>query len=505
MENQPHPMTHPNPAAPQPTPTPELDTEREDLPTGWVETTLGELNTYKSATVDPAAFPDEVFELYSVPIFPTGKPEHQKGSDIGSTKQTVNPDDVLICKINPRINRVWKVNEAGDERQIGSSEWIVFRSPNTYADFYKHFFRSPDFREKLCQDLTGVGGSLTRAQPARVATFSLPLPPLPEQIRIADKLDTLLARVEAARARLERVPALLGRFRQSVLSAAVSGELTREWRGGGDAEWEEVTLGEVIKVSSGKFLPAKAMVEGGQIPVYGGNGVNGYHNESNVSSETIVIGRVGFYCGSVHLTPEKAWVTDNALIVSFSHENFDTKYLFNLLTATDLRQNDSSTAQPVISGQKIYGIKVSLPSLTEQAEIVRRVEALFSIADRAEARYREALRAFDSLTPALLQKAFRGELVPQDPNDEPASVLLERIRAQRAASGEKRGRGAGQPKAQAAAAAEGEPVKRRGRPRKVAQAQSVEEAIRQLEVRKAGQEPEFERAEGTRQVGLFED
>ena len=73
----------------------------------------------------------------------------------------------------------------------------------------------------------------------------------------------------------------------------------------------------------------------------------------------------------------------------------------------------------------------------EQHEIVRRVEALFAYADRLEARYTTARAQVERLTPALLAKAFRGELVPQDPNDEPASVLLERIRASRAAAGEK--------------------------------------------------------------------
>lgn len=180
---------------------------------------------------------------------------------------------------------------------------------------------------------------------------------------------------------------------------------------------------------------------------------------------------------------------------------------------------------------------ILLPSLQEQAEIVRRVEALFSIADRLEARYQSALASFDRLTPALLAKAFRGELVPQDPNDEPASVLLERIRAQRAAEGSKpkRGRGAAPgsaeepkrrgrpPKAQAEAgeqdasveaaaqAPDIQPPCRRGRPPKarpeaqapapaaIPKASSYEDAVRKLEALK------LERAGGTRQVSLFDE
>jgi len=112
---------------------------------------------------------------------------------------------------------------------------------------------------------------------------------------------------------------------------------------------------------------------------------------------------------------------------------------------------------------------IPLPPIDEQTEIVRRVEALFAIADRLEARAQAALARYARLTPALLAKAFRGELVPQDPDDEPASVLLERIRAQRAAQGDKPKRGR-TPKA-ASAGGTGEP-KRRGRPPR-AQAQEA--------------------------------
>ena len=86
----------------------------------------------------------------------------------------------------------------------------------------------------------------------------------------------------------------------------------------------------------------------------------------------------------------------------------------------------------MIYGQKIYGLVVVLPSLEEQTEIVRRVETLFAFADRLEARLAQAQTAATRLTPALLAKAFRGELVPQDPNDEPAAELLRRLQAQRA-------------------------------------------------------------------------
>ena len=76
-------------------------------------------------------------------------------------------------------------------------------------------------------------------------------------------------------------------------------------------------------------------------------------------------------------------------------------------------------------------LQIPIPPTAEQQEIVRRVEALFKIADRIEERYQRAKAQVDKLTQSILAKAFRGELVPQDPNDEPASVLLERIKHQK--------------------------------------------------------------------------
>ena len=81
-----------------------------------------------------------------------------------------------------------------------------------------------------------------------------------------------------------------------------------------------------------------------------------------------------------------------------------------------------------INSDEVRALEIGVPPIAEQQEIIRRVEALFKTADALEARYRTAKAHIDKLTQSILAKAFRGELVPQDPNDEPASVLLERIR-----------------------------------------------------------------------------
>src|SRR5215510_12742316 len=108
------------------------------LPNGWVHVCLEELGMRPTITVDPSKEPAKEWELWSVPSFPAGRPEVLTGAEIGSTKQRVHEGDVLLCKINPRINRVWVVSEAHDLEQIASSEWIVFQKTEVDSRLLMH-------------------------------------------------------------------------------------------------------------------------------------------------------------------------------------------------------------------------------------------------------------------------------------------------------------------------------------------------------------------------------
>ena len=131
------------------------------------------------------------------------------------------------------------------------------------------------------------------------------------------------------------------------------------------SEWKVSSLKEFIKVSSGEGLPDSKM-NPGQHPVYGGNGIMGFHNEFLFKEPRLIIGRVGALCGNVHITQNNSWITDNALIVSFLNSNEDVIFWYYILSNINLREYAFQSAQPVITGGIVEKIKINIPVSTSE-------------------------------------------------------------------------------------------------------------------------------------------
>ena len=202
--------------------------------------------------------------------------------------------------------------------------------------------------------------------------------------------------------------------------------------------WCWCRLGEIINIKSGDGLTSSQM-EKGNIPVFGGNGITGYHNISNIHKESIVIGRVGFYCGSVHITPNEAWVTDNAFITTYPEKQIDKRFLVYVLRHLNLGQDNNATAQPVVSGKKIYPIPFPLPPLAEQKRIVAAIEKFMPLIEeygKKETQLKAINEKIGTLTKkAILQEAVQGKLVPQIAAEGNARDLLEEIRKEKLSHG----------------------------------------------------------------------
>ncbi|MGR5961121.1 restriction endonuclease subunit S [Bacillus cereus] len=203
-----------------------------EIPENWIWVRLKTINKNKKRNIEAKKFADECFELYSVPSFATDEPEYVTGKEIGSSKQLVEQQDVLLCKINPRINRVWIVSGNHDQyRQLASTEWIVIgQSKCVYSKYLLFLLRSPYFRKLISANVSGVGGSLTRARPKEVETYPIALPPLNEQKRIAEKVERLLETIEEAKMLIEEAKESFEIRRAAILDKAFRGELTAKWR-----------------------------------------------------------------------------------------------------------------------------------------------------------------------------------------------------------------------------------------------------------------------------------
>jgi type I restriction enzyme S subunit len=389
------------------------------------------------------------------------------------TWQGINLDDVKEMDFSPREFEIFAlrpgdvlVGEASGSRlEVGKS--AIWRGQVPGACFQNTLIRirpsaaidprylqqhlSYDARRGALADISkGIG--IHHLGAAGLAEWKISLAPITEQQRIADKLDALLARVNACRARLDRVPGILKRFRQSVLAAATSGELTREWREaqGIARHWTTTTLGDIATVGTGA-TPSRAnkafysdtgtpwitSASTGQPYV---TAANEYVTDAAIAAHrlrvypagTLLVAMYGEGKTRGQVTELQIDATINQACAAIRADTSQVTTAFlklaleaNYLTMRDLAEGGN---QPNLNISKIRGLVFSLPSLVEQREVASRVESLVGMLDSVSKRVHAASRTIAQTTPAILARAFRGELVPQDPNDEPASVMLARIR-----------------------------------------------------------------------------
>jgi type I restriction enzyme S subunit len=327
-----------------------------------------------------------------------------------------------------------------------------------------------------------------------VGEIPIPLPPLPEQHRIVTKLETLLAQVNRSKDHLIKVPLHIKRFRQSLLAAACSGRLTEDWRRvhpdvepaselldrireerirryeeecqkaeaegrrkpkkpknlepqGVDTEglpelperWVWTQIPNISSNHDGKRIPVKdkdRQKMKGDYPYYGASGIIDYVNGFLFDGDYLLIGEDGANLVSrskpiAFKASGKFWVNNHAHVLEIEG-GIPIEFVEAHINGIDLVPYVTGSAQPKLTQKKLDIIPIPLPPLSEQIAIVKRVETLFHFADEAEQRVTAATTHTNHLTLSILARAFRGELVPQDPRDEPASVLLERIKQERA-------------------------------------------------------------------------
>ena len=420
-----------------------------EIPNGWEWCRLEELISYQNGYAYTSSELNK--EGKGLPVIKSGnlmtyevvlKPNNDYVEN-PSTKMlasAIKKGDLLMCLSSQSDNpeplgktAIYKANNTAllNQRVLKMRPWLEDMLEYMYYAINSEYFHYTVSHQ-------GGGSAQANLKLGHVLSMLIPLAPLKEEIRIVDKINTimpLLHQYETTFLKQKKLNSELNdRLKSAILQEAIQGKLVPQdpdeepasillqrirdekqrlvnegklkkkdvvdsiiYKGEDNKYYEQVgkqckniteeipfeipknwswcRLGNIISISSGENLTSKQMQKG-NIPVYGGNGITGYHSQANVFEETIVIGRVGYYCGSIHLTHSKAWVTDNAFITRYS-KLLNRSFLIKMLTALELGKRHSCTAQPVVSGKNIYPILIPIPPLLEQQRIVAQIERLF--------------------------------------------------------------------------------------------------------------------------------
>lgn len=421
-----------------------------EVPENWVWVRLGEVNKYISKSVNPISELDKIFELYSVPSMVDNYPEIIAGSDIGSSKQSVCKKDVLLCKINPRINRVWKVSQFTDNELIASSEWIIIRNNHINENYLMYCFQSKYFREFMLSNVSGVGGSLMRAQPKYVQTYPIPLPPLSEQQRIVERIEELFAKLDEAKERLQEVADSFAVRKAAILHKAFTGELTKQWRrenGVSDESWEDVSLDSVCKsIYDGDHMPPPKSETG--IPFLVISNVNtgfisfekcrfvpeeyydGLSETRTPEIGDILYTIVGSYGIPVMVDTDKKFCFQRHMALLKPKDIYNRFLWCQLQTQSFFEQATSiatGTAQLTVPIKGLRKLIVKCPTLSEQHEIVRLIDDLLARERAAQQATEQALASIDLMKKSILARAFRGELGTNKASEASALELLKQV------------------------------------------------------------------------------
>ena len=449
-----------------------------DLPEGWATIALGEVVSSAKGKKPPDLLPER--HAASVPYIDIRAFETGQYREFTATESAklASEGSLLIVWDGARSGLVGRMPCDG---AVGST--LAVLHPRLIDTDYLQYFLQANF-DFINSNTRGTG--IPHVDPGTLWNVEFPVAPLAEQERIVAKVEELLARVNAARARLDKLPAILKRFRQSVLAAACSGQLTADWRDQQLAEPADVALARSAKMVDTKSIrhlvrrgteglptadipeipstwasrSVRQLVEAGAIvdfqdgnhgslyprsTDFGDSGVK-FLTAAQVFDNRVLLDeapllkrekakvlRIGFAqpmdvllthnatVGRVAILPKYEGKVILGTSVTYYRANADVllpEYLCFAMQGQvwqdQLRSVMEQTTRNQVSVTKQVEFLLLIPPIEEQREIVRRVEALFALADKIDARIQAASARVEKTTQAILAKAFRGELVPTE-------------------------------------------------------------------------------------------
>lgn len=338
---------------------------------------IGSLMKASVPMLDPRQSPSEVFELWSIPAYDAGRPEHVLGVEIGSAKKIVSPGELLLSRIIPHIRRAWTVIESGRGlRQLGSTEWIVFASDKALPDYLRRVVLSDQFHSSFMRTITGVGGSLSRANPTAVGEIQIPLPPLEVQHQIVAEIEGYQKVIDGARQVVDNYkpyiavdPAWATVSVGEVASIRSGGTPDRSnpdyW--GGDIPWIKTGQIDFKRIDSAdEFITQAGLANSAARMVPAGTILMAMYGQGVTRGRVAILGidaTTNQACAAIE-------VTTDTLEKDFLYWSLVGKYE-ELRAVSEARGGNQSN----LNAQLIRDVQIPLPDLETQRAIVAEIEA----------------------------------------------------------------------------------------------------------------------------------
>jgi type I restriction enzyme S subunit len=434
----------------------------------WIECELGDLLILSNAKHTPVT----ITNIFYIGLEHIGKSTGSLTESVGiaeitTVKNKFSKGQILYGKLRPYFNKVYLAKEDG----VCSTDILVFSVNEDIEDKYATYYMlSRQFVNDMSENTSGV--NLPRVSTQYVISYKFPLAPLPIQRAIVSKIEALFSDLDNGIANFKKAQAQLKIYRQAVLKKAFEGELTKEWREKNNISfnWEKTTTGEVMtNINSGSTPKAEFLSTSGEIqflkvynlnfdgtlnhqkdPAYTTFEIHSTSNKRAICiAGDVLINIVGPPLGKVSVIPEnsKLEFNINQAIVRFRpNEKIISKFLSLFLQSPTIINWLEGTSKAT-AGQ--YNVKVStcreipisLPSMVEQTQIVQEIESRLSVCDKVEQSITESIAKAEALRQSILKKAFEGKLLSpaeidlckKEADYEPASVLLEKIKAEKSA------------------------------------------------------------------------
>ena len=272
--------------------------------------------------------------------------------------------DIIIAKITPCFEngKGALLDNITEEYGFGSTEFHVIRSRQCNHFIYFHTI-SYAFRKRLESQMTGSAGQ-KRVPADSVSSYKLPVPPLPEQQKIAEVLGTWDKAIEKQSQLIKKLELRKKGLMQQLLTG-------KKRLPGFSGEWRRVKMGEIASLYQPQTIQSEDLLSTG-FPVYGANGLIGYYKKFNHELPQVVITCRGSSCGTVNYTPEKCWITGNAMVLNVdNNQNINKTFFYYLISNSSFAHLISGSGQPQIVRQPLLKFELLIPTFKEQTAIAQ--------------------------------------------------------------------------------------------------------------------------------------